>query len=31
MSYRDSRVTVGDISHTRVMGGTVANTRLPEL
>lgn len=31
MTYRDSRVTVGDISHTRVIGGTVASIRLPEL
>lgn len=25
MTYRDSRVRIGDISHTRVIGGTVAN------
>ena len=31
MTYRDSRVTIGDISHMRVMGGTVANIRLPVL
>lgn len=31
MTYPDSYVTVGDDSHTRVMGGTVASIRLPEL
>ena len=31
MTYPNSCVTVRDDSHTRVMGGTVANIRLPEL
>lgn len=31
MTYHYSRVSLGDDSHTRVMGGAVANIRLPEL
>jgi len=31
MTHPNSCVTVGDDSHTRVMGGTVASIRLPEL